>query len=213
MICDLVLHFARVSREKLKRISRIGRFAQRMRRVADDHPLSIVLAQIFFGPGKRNISIICSHTDSQPSENTMTVLKRRKLNVPLTTERPAAPILEGSDEIPSPATQRPLISPPPSTSKAPPNELEVNEPEHVDAAGEPQLAVAPDVADEIPKSFKELGIIDSLCDACTALGYKAPTPIQHEAIPLALQGRDLIGLAETGSGKTAAFALPILQGW
>lgn len=63
-----------------------------------------------------------------------------------------------------------------------------------------------------PKSFHELGIIDSLCDACTALGYKAPTPIQNEAIPLALQGRDLIGLAETGSGKTAAFALPVLQG-
>jgi ATP-dependent RNA helicase DDX47/RRP3 len=62
------------------------------------------------------------------------------------------------------------------------------------------------------RSFQDLGIIDSLCDACKALGYKAPTPIQNEAIPLALQGRDLIGLAETGSGKTAAFALPILQG-
>ena len=61
-------------------------------------------------------------------------------------------------------------------------------------------------------TFQELGIIDSLCDACTALGYKTPTPIQKEAIPLALQGRDLIGLAQTGSGKTAAFALPVLQG-
>lgn len=64
----------------------------------------------------------------------------------------------------------------------------------------------------VTKSFRDLGIIDSLCEACESLGYKSPTAIQAEAIPLALQGRDLIGLAETGSGKTAAFALPILQG-
>ncbi|KAI4099538.1 MAG: hypothetical protein L6R37_005929 [Teloschistes peruensis] len=59
--------------------------------------------------------------------------------------------------------------------------------------------------------FCDLGVIEPLCDACSALGYKAPTPIQKQAIPPALQGRDLIGLAETGSGKTAAYALPILQ--
>jgi ATP-dependent RNA helicase DDX47/RRP3 len=63
-----------------------------------------------------------------------------------------------------------------------------------------------------PKTFKELGLIDSLCEACDKMGYKAPTPIQAESIPLALQGRDIIGLAETGSGKTASFVLPILQG-
>ncbi|XP_024522138.1 DEAD-box ATP-dependent RNA helicase 10 isoform X2 [Selaginella moellendorffii] len=60
-------------------------------------------------------------------------------------------------------------------------------------------------------SFGELGVREELVDACTKLGWKAPTPIQVEALPLALQGRDLIGLAQTGSGKTAAFALPILQ--
>ncbi|KAL8674159.1 MAG: hypothetical protein Q9168_001410 [Polycauliona sp. 1 TL-2023] len=60
-------------------------------------------------------------------------------------------------------------------------------------------------------TFRDLGVIDSLCDACTKLGYQTPTPIQTESIPLALQGRDIIGLAETGSGKTAAYALPILQ--
>lgn len=75
---------------------------------------------------------------------------------------------------------------------------------------EPTATAEPDAT--APKSFQDLGIIDSLCDACKALGYTKPTPIQHEAIPLALRGRDLIGLAETGSGKTAAFALPILQG-
>ncbi|KAJ5172182.1 ATP-dependent rRNA helicase rrp3 [Penicillium capsulatum] len=68
-----------------------------------------------------------------------------------------------------------------------------------------------DNAPAAPKSFKELGVIESLCEACETLGYKAPTPIQSESIPLALQGRDIIGLAETGSGKTAAFAIPILQ--
>ena len=63
----------------------------------------------------------------------------------------------------------------------------------------------------MPKSFKELGIIESLYQACEDMGYKEPTKIQVEAIPPALQGRDIIGLAETGSGKTAAFVLPILQ--
>ncbi|KAL4786482.1 ATP-dependent rRNA helicase rrp3 [Aspergillus varians] len=62
-----------------------------------------------------------------------------------------------------------------------------------------------------PKTFQELGVIDSLCEACNTLGYTMPTPIQANCIPVALQGRDLIGLAETGSGKTAAFVLPILQ--
>ncbi|TVY85101.1 ATP-dependent rRNA helicase rrp3 [Lachnellula suecica] len=76
----------------------------------------------------------------------------------------------------------------------------------------PKETPEPPAQEEVPtKTFEELGIIESLCNACTALGYKAPTPIQAESIPLALQGRDLIGLAETGSGKTAAFALPILQ--
>ena len=61
------------------------------------------------------------------------------------------------------------------------------------------------------KTFAELGVIDSLCDACKNLGFTTPTAVQAESIPIALSGRDIIGLAETGSGKTAAFALPILQ--
>ncbi|XP_015115093.1 probable ATP-dependent RNA helicase DDX47 [Diachasma alloeum] len=60
-------------------------------------------------------------------------------------------------------------------------------------------------------TWKDLGIVDSLCQACEELKWKAPTKIQRESIPLTLQGKDVIGLAETGSGKTAAFALPILQ--
>jgi len=60
-------------------------------------------------------------------------------------------------------------------------------------------------------SFKSLGIVDVLCQACERVGWKLPTKIQREAIPVALEGKDLIGLAETGSGKTGAFALPVLQ--
>lgn len=60
-------------------------------------------------------------------------------------------------------------------------------------------------------TWKDLGLVDTLCQACEDLKWKAPTKIQREAIAPALQGKDVIGLAETGSGKTAAFALPILQ--
>ena len=60
-------------------------------------------------------------------------------------------------------------------------------------------------------TFKDLGLVDQLVETCNKLGYTLPTAIQAEAIPLALAKHDVIGLAQTGSGKTAAFALPILQ--
>ena len=62
-----------------------------------------------------------------------------------------------------------------------------------------------------PTAFAELGLIPELLDAVRDAGYTIPTPIQGEAIPLALRGRDLIGLAQTGTGKTAGFTLPIIQ--
>ncbi|KAL4713204.1 hypothetical protein ACJJTC_002950 [Scirpophaga incertulas] len=67
------------------------------------------------------------------------------------------------------------------------------------------------VDDEATVTFKDLGIVDVLCEACEELKWKTPSKIQKEAIPVALEGKDIIGLAETGSGKTGAFALPILQ--
>lgn len=65
--------------------------------------------------------------------------------------------------------------------------------------------------EEEKTTFQSLGIVDVLCEACEQLKWKTPTKVQKEAIPVALQGSDVIGLAETGSGKTGAFALPILQ--
>ncbi|MBG9388445.1 DEAD/DEAH box helicase [Caenimonas aquaedulcis] len=60
-------------------------------------------------------------------------------------------------------------------------------------------------------SFASLGLSGTLAAACKDAGFDTPTPIQVQAIPPLLQGRDLLGLAATGSGKTAAFALPLLQ--
>jgi ATP-dependent RNA helicase DeaD len=60
-------------------------------------------------------------------------------------------------------------------------------------------------------TFEDLGLRPELLRALTALGYEEPTPIQQEAVPPLVEGRDLLGQAATGTGKTAAFALPVLQ--
>ena len=60
-------------------------------------------------------------------------------------------------------------------------------------------------------TFASLKLIDPLLHAVQAEGYETPTPIQSQAIPLVLAGKDVLACAQTGTGKTAAFALPILQ--
>src|ERR1700728_1514350 len=60
-------------------------------------------------------------------------------------------------------------------------------------------------------TFQDLNLITPLLDALTRQGYSKPTPIQEKAIPCILEGKDILGCAQTGTGKTAAFALPILQ--
>ena len=62
-----------------------------------------------------------------------------------------------------------------------------------------------------PMQFSEFGLSEPLLRAITSEGYSTPTPIQEKAIPHVLAGRDLLGCAQTGTGKTAAFALPILE--
>src|SRR5258708_27136572 len=60
-------------------------------------------------------------------------------------------------------------------------------------------------------SFQEMGLMDAVVHGVQSLGFVEPTPVQERCIPLILQGRDVIGSAQTGTGKTAAFALPILS--
>lgn len=63
---------------------------------------------------------------------------------------------------------------------------------------------------ELRTGFATLGLPDTLLSAVNALGFEKPSPIQEQAIPLLLKGHDLLGQAQTGTGKTAAFALPLL---
>ena len=78
------------------------------------------------------------------------------------------------------------------------------------AAGAASVASSTDAAAS-PVTFASLGLVAPLCEAATSLGWTTPTAIQAAALPPALAGRDVVALAETGSGKTGAFALPVLQ--
>src|SRR5262245_5997405 len=69
----------------------------------------------------------------------------------------------------------------------------------------------PEDNDEKPPGFEVLGLNAHLLKAVQELGFTHPTPIQTKAIPLVMEGRDLIGCAQTGSGKTAAVLLPIMH--
>ena len=65
--------------------------------------------------------------------------------------------------------------------------------------------------DALPMAFAQLQLAAPLARAVADLGYESMTPIQAQAIPVVLQGRDVMGAAQTGTGKTAAFSLPLLQ--
>jgi ATP-dependent RNA helicase DeaD len=86
------------------------------------------------------------------------------------------------------------------------SEVEILEPETL-ASGETREAIASGVVE----SFAQLGLSESILKALTDVGYETPSPIQAQCIPVLLEGRDLLGMAQTGTGKTAAFAIPILN--
>src|ERR1044071_894248 len=67
------------------------------------------------------------------------------------------------------------------------------------------------IQDDLLTSFNDFGLAEPILRALSEEQYVTPTPIQKDAIPVVLAGRDIVGIAQTGTGKTAAFALPILN--
>ncbi len=117
------------------------------------------------------------------------------------------------------AAVEPALEPPLEPPVEPARETPTEYP--VEAAAEPPLA-APQVTPAEPPAvtvppeatratFADLGLSDDLLRAIEELGYRHPTPVQEQAIPFVLMGRDVMGVAQTGTGKTAGFTLPMLD--
>jgi superfamily II DNA/RNA helicase len=105
--------------------------------------------------------------------------------LPSSDDSPAAAELAGSDD----AVAETAPSPDGAAADPPPEPAEV----------------------AVPKGFAELGLSEPILRAIAEMGYVAPTPIQEQAIPVVLMGRDVLGVAQTGTGKTAGFTLPMLD--
>ena len=87
----------------------------------------------------------------------------------------------------------------------------LNTEETSDEESDDELAEDAEPADEALVTFEDLGLADEVLEAIKALNYETPSPIQAKAIPALLQGGNLLGTAQTGTGKTAAFSLPLLS--
>ncbi len=139
--------------------------------------------------------------------------------VPVAVEpepKPAAVAPEPVVDDPEPEPVPAAVEPEPAPAPVDPEPVTAIEPVAVEVEPEPEPAAvepepAPKAAEPTPSGFEALDLRPELLKALADLGYEEPTPIQAEAIPPMLAGSDLIGQAATGTGKTAAFALPILS--
>ncbi len=135
--------------------------------------------------------------------------KPKPVPVPAPTAPPAQVEAAAPKEKPKP------VAPAPETPKETPEETPEEETPEPDLPEIPEIllhvAIPQHPVQTTDKTFEELGLSESILRVVHRLGFVHPTPIQAEVIPIALAGRDLIGLAQTGSGKTAAFCLPLAQ--
>jgi ATP-dependent RNA helicase DeaD len=118
-------------------------------------------------------------------------------------------VMSDDTQIPEPEDAAPEAAPSTSTDQTTGPSSSAGAPES--GTSEPVKPVKPAKPDQPDTGFDSLGLNKQLVAAVAALGYEEATAIQREAIPIILSGRDLLGLAATGTGKTAAFALPLIQ--
>ncbi|MFV0432363.1 MAG: DEAD/DEAH box helicase [Leucobacter sp.] len=111
-----------------------------------------------------------------------------------------------SDEAAAPAATQPETA---AEAETPADSAHDTEPSAAEAAVE--TATTPAQQDPERTTFDDLGLAPNVLSAIKGVGYETPSAIQEATIPVLLQGRDVVGLAQTGTGKTAAFALPILS--
>lgn len=159
---------------------------------------------------------------TSPCENTSTktkaVVKKKKKSTEYHCSSVAAVTSKSPSEIPSASSadnsisssssERPQGGVPPMSSPSPTKSAK-----QLGVAAEdlPPSSASETTCNPASVTFASLGLCPELCSAVSTLNWKSPTAIQSEVLPYALSGRDVIALAETGSGKTAAFGLPILQ--
>ncbi|KAL1820920.1 hypothetical protein ACET3Z_015789 [Daucus carota] len=98
-----------------------------------------------------------------------------------------------------------------SVKKTPKQPLTTPTPTPPTQTPKPQFLKETSLTPNPTSSFSQLGLSDWALQTCKELGLKAPTPVQHSCIPRIIAGDDVLGIAQTGSGKTAAFALPMLH--
>ena len=131
--------------------------------------------------------------------------------VPHDAAIPAALPDDGStallDATPGPAMEELIDASDVSGQDSPPASQAAISPRH---DGEGELGLA-DAAEPARALFADLGLSAPLLQAIAEMGYLHPTPIQEQAIPVVLMGRDVLGVAQTGTGKTASFTLPLMD--
>ena len=130
----------------------------------------------------------------------------RPPQTPRPASKPGGTIAQPGRQHPQHQTTRPMTQHPPR----PVQHVPVR-PQHVPPVQVPLPRAPKAVSTEPTLRFDQLGLNPNLLEALKTEGYTEPTPIQQQAIPVALAGKDILGCAQTGTGKTAAFALPILQ--